>query len=293
MKHCLLPIVAVCCAGLLSGCWGTKVDFSVPSGFSHGARKDVIVMKFALPQSNAQLTASQQNQLIELPKTTLIQNKRFLVLADGKGDLTGTETYDFEVRPYVDMLQASGRTKAGFGCVVKLDLRLNDKASGAYADGFSGGEIVGASSSVHVRRMSDGAVSGVNLSYLFFKAYNQALAKMNAKIKEVYPICGTVLNIKNKTKSNVPQTEFLVDRGTNYGIEASDEFVIYYLDSNEAITPVAVGQGMIGRDRSQITVTAWNLEDSEVINEILPRIRKNDKTLLGKLFFVCRQVKNK
>ena len=285
MKRLGLLILALGAIICLNGC--TSVDFSLPSGFSHGAKKDIIRVKFTEPFSNVQLTAGQKNQLVEIPKTTLIRNKRFVVLSGSKGDLTGTESYDFEVRPYVDLAQVSNQAYQGYGCLVKLDVKLNDKAVGAYEDGFT--VKAGSKVSLSRSRFKSGGVANVDWNTLFSEAYNKALIQMDANIKAIYPICGTVIHIKNKAA----KTEFTVDRGTNFGISKNDEFVVYYVDQNDAITPVAIAKGMIGREKSQVTVIAWNNEDSEVRDEILPRIKRNDKTLLGNLFVVCRPEKKK
>ena len=284
MKRSLKLMLVLGFVALLSGC--STVDFSMPSGFSHGARKDLIRMKFAEPQSNVQLSASQKSALLELPKTTMISNKRFVVLAGSKGELTGMENYDFEIRPYADLTQVSSQRYHGYGCIIKLDVRLNDKTAGAYEDGFVIKDGF-ALEKTNNRIGSSGYTMDWNL--VFSKAYFKALKQMNAKIREIYPICGTVINFKNK----VEKMEFQIDRGTNYGIEKNDEFVVYYVDSDESITIVALAKGMIGRERSYLTVTHWNTQDSEVLHEIMPRIRRGDKKLLGNLFVVCRQPRKK
>ena len=200
MKHFRLSILALVVIVCFTGC--TSVDFSLPSGFSHGAKKDIICVKFTEPLSNIQLTAGQKNQLVEIPKTTLIRNKRFVVLSGAQGDLSGTENYDFEVRPYVDLAQVSNQAYQGYGCLVKLDVKLNDKAAGAYEDGFT--VRAGANVNLSRSRFKSGGVARVDWNTLFSEAYNKALIQMDSNIKAIYPVCGTVINIKNKAA----KTEF-------------------------------------------------------------------------------------
>ena len=183
MKRNLKLMLALGLVALLSGC--RTVDFSMPSGFSHGARKDLIRMKFAEPQSNVQLSASQKSALLELPKTTMISNKRFVVLSGSKGELTGTENYDFEIRPYADLTQVSSQRYHGYGCIIKLDVRLNDKTAGAYEDGFVIKDGF-ALEKTNNRIGSSGYTMDWNL--VFSKAYFKALKQMNAKIRTVVTI---------------------------------------------------------------------------------------------------------
>ena len=287
MKNNMLFVLLTTVTIFVTGC--TTVDFSLPQGFSHGARKNLIVMKFAPPQSDVQLTASQQTQLIETPKTVLIENKRFAILSDTKGELTGSETYDFEVRPYVDLMQYKSQMKSSYGCIIKLDLRLNDKITGVYEEGFSAEKISGSFAETYTGIRMANSFTTANWNKFFTIAYRKALRKMVTVINETFPICGTVINIKNKAA----KTEFIIDRGTNYGIGKNDEFIVYYVDNEESITPVAIAKGMIGKEKSQVTVLYWNTDDSEVCNELQPRIKRNDKSLLGNLFVVCRPEKKK
>ena len=187
----------------------------------------------------------------------------------------------------MDLSYAAAQLNVAYGCIVKLDLRLNDKASGVYEEGFSGNEICGKAGRLFPVNPASGVTKVPEVycwNTVFSQAYDSTLLKMIAAINKAYPICGTVVHFKNKGS----KTEFSVDRGTNYGITRKDNFLIYYVDSVGSITPVALAKGFIGREQSQVTVTDWNKGDSEVLNEIMPRIKRNDKSLLGSLFFVCR-----
>ncbi len=268
----------------ITGC--TTVNFAPPAGYSHAARKDTINLRFANWESNVTLTQSQKNILGPLQLAKLIQCKRFNILTGEKGELSGSETHDFDVYPSIEVSTDVASKYKGYGCIAKLVITTADKESGAYEEGIT---VSGYERMRH--RVSwvraDAHTLGLNdWTMLVTRATKKAFDEMQAKIKEIYPICGTVTDMKNKGDKVV----FAVDRGTNFGIKETDEFLIYYVDQNKSDieTFIALAKGKPAVDHSTVTVTNWNMDDLEVSNEIYPRIRRQDRSLLGKLFVVCR-----
>ena len=270
---------------VFAGC-ATPIHFGV-DGFNHGGKKDIVKVVFKDPIGN-NVPAEHLEQLKTYPKTALIQNKRLVILTDKKGSLTNLKSHDVEIKPAVDYTVQDARTAVAYGCLIKLDLRIADTESGAYTDGGSGLDLEGRSAQMY-KKLRFGN-HGVNVDYnvLFSNAYKKALDKLVARINEIYPINGTVMSIKNKGEL----TEFRLDRGTNFGITSGSEFHIYYVDPDQNVTWVAVAYGHIGKESSQVTVAHWNTADPEVADELIPRIRRRDKELLGNLFFVCTTPQN-
>ena len=265
---------------MLTGCvTGDKIRFGV-DGYNHGSKKDVVKIVFKDPVGT-RVAPEHLAQLKVYPKTALIHNKRMLILTGKKGSLSNLGTHDVEIRPSVDYSYLDSPRYVGCGCIVKLDMRIADNEAGVYTDGGSGLELIGGSTQ-KFRKVS--GTPSIDYQYLFTDAYKKALDRLVNRVNEIYPINGTVLSFKNKGEL----TEFLLDRGTNYGIVSGSEFQVYYLDDDQNVTWVAVAYGHIGKTSSQVTVAHWNTDDPEVAGELMPRIRRGDRKLRGKLFFVCR-----
>lgn len=268
---------------VMTGC-RTVENFSLVDGYEHGSRKDVVKVKFFAPADTSHLTKNQLQQLYTYPETALISNKRVVILSDSKGTLSGTDSHDIEIRPHVDWSIIRNAAYTGYGCLVKLDMRINNKEEGAYEDGGSGMKLSGYSKVTLTNKRYDNSTVSITYDKLFNEAYSMALKKLIARINCIYPVNGTVNSMKNKGEV----VEFKVDRGTNYGLTSNDKFVIYYLDGDENITPVALAKGMVGKTNSQLTVTSWNTDDYEVKKILKPRILRGDRSLLGKLYFVSK-----
>ena len=274
---------------MMTGCVTTekKIRFGV-DGYNHGSKKDVVRVVFKGPVGE-RIAPEHLSQLKVYPETALISNKRMVILTGRKGTFTKFGSHDVEIRPAVGYSAQDGERVGAYGCFVKLDMRIADNETGAYVDGGSGIELEGASAVKYTKNRFNH--HGVNIDYndLFRRAYKIALDKLVRRVNEIYPINGTVLSIKNKGEL----TEFRLDRGTNYGITSGSEFHVYYLDDEENMTWVGIAYGHVGKTSSQVTVAHWNTADPEVAGELMPRIRRNDRKLRGRLFFVCRTAGDK
>lgn len=281
MKKITFFVLFVSALSVMTGCCSQKIAFGI-DGYNHGSKKDIVRIVFKDPVGS-QVAPEHLSQLKVYPKTALISNKRMAILTGGKGSLSNLGDHDVEIRPSVDYSSSESNTAIGYGCIVKLDLRIADKVSGVYKDGGSGLDLIGGSALNFPKRRFGN--HGVNIDYnaLFTTAYKKALDKLVRRVNEIYPVNGTVLTMKVKGE----KTEFRLDRGTNYGIVRGTRFHIYYLDPDQNVTWVAIAAGQIGSTNTQATVIHWNMEDPEVAQELFPRIRRRDRTLLGNLFFVC------
>ena len=291
MKKTILLAAAAMLTAFATGC-ATKIDFSMPDGYDPGARKDVVVIKFRTPtlasDSQEKLTQADIQQLREFPKSLFIKNKRFVVLTDKPGEISDAKSHDVEVWAVVSKLRSAAPGKVAYGASVKFDVKVANTVAGAYeeASGIGREGLNGFSSPrvIPVSFRQDPRYIKLDWNGVFNEAYTKALEKMEYWLISTYPINATVVAIKNK----YGKTDLLIDRGTNYGMSSGHTFIVYYQDKAGTYTTVALASGQVAKTRSQLKITDWNTDDPEVVNDLMPRILRGDKKLLGKLFVVCR-----
>lgn len=291
MKNTLLMACATILTALGCGC-GTVTDFYMPDGYDPGARKDVVVIKFRTPtlaaDSGEKLTPADIKQLREFPKSLFIKNKRFVVLTDKPGEMTSAKSHDVEVWAVVSKLRTEAPGQVAYGAKVQFDVKVANTAAGAYeeAAGIGRDGLIGVAAprTIPVSFRQNPRDVRIDWNGVFGEAYTIALEKMEAWLAATYPINATVVAIKNK----YGKAELLIDRGTNYGMSSAHTYVVYYQGDAGTYTTVALASAQVGKTRSQLNITDWNKDEPEVANELMPRILSGDKTLLGKLFVVCR-----
>lgn len=292
--HKKSSFIAGLCAAvtMLFFCSCSTPDFSLPDGFDHNATKDKIDVSFDTLEvsglDSSIINSALRNQLESVILGKFISCKRFNVIKDQS--LLGRQKYDVNVKPFINFNTWPGERVMGCKCATVLSTKFANAREGIYEEAL---DLQGVFPSRKDGDKQDlqyfnvvygqARLSGGDVTTMVTQSYTRAYRVLTEEIERRYPITAraTFKNIGSKT-------EFHLDIGTDWGLDKNHDVLVYALDDEKNVTVVALTKPSVGKEITQLQVTAWNFDNPEVKELIYPRIRQNDKTL--KLYAVARRI---
>ena len=266
----------------------TTTDWELPEGYNHNSRRETIkicVDRIDISDDeNIRIDSALEDQLREIVMNKFIESSRFIVLSDRGGSLAGTQDYDVSVKPFLNLLVWPTPRTAGVRTETILTIKFEDVESGAYDNTASQPKGISPLEKFVVVYEKI-RITDADITNLFTQSSDAAYDLLEKAILKKFPVNGRIDSIKNFDN----KTEFNLAAGTSWGIEESDDIMVYSVDDENNVTVVALTKGLVGKTSTQLQVKEWHFDDSEVKDDIYPRILQGDKTL--KLYAVARKKK--
>lgn len=264
----------------LTGC--ETYNFSLPKNYNFALRDTPIVNVHFSVASDSGLSNAMVSKVYHVIDHHMRNAKRFEILKDNSQI---SEDADLHVVAYCEEQEVKIGDYFGYGYMVTIKQAKDQQ-------GFKGESelAVGVSTPDKIRRPWPGKdVPYPGKDAHFTQALMRAAIAFRKKLHETYPISAKIKDFQYYEGMAI----FQFPAGTNFGVTDKEEFVIGYRYPDGFHHVIALAKSVPGEQSSQLTVYAWNTDDPRVKKELIPRIKRGDKTLLtsGTLFAVARAEK--
>ena len=271
MKKMFYLFAAAAAVTLMTGCTtvptAEKVNWQLPDKFEFGSKKETVHVQFRpvgihssdIDRESAALIRKEFSSIV-LAK--LIRSKRFTITETTKKH---EHQSDIIVTPSLKFNGTKGSTYMLTSAVLTMDLKVKDFQSGEFIDAACPIQAV---SHRDVNRLAKSRIifgkieplpRSVRMS-LVTSCFEEAYRMLEKGLNELYPVSAA---IQAPAKVIGNKVSFAIAKGSNHGIESSDEALICYVDESNRITVVALAAGQIGRYNSTLNVVFWNPFDPE------------------------------
>ncbi len=278
MKATVLSLLTVSTI-MLVGCH--SYNFTLPENFQYAQRDTPLVRVRFSVNPTQELTGTMATEMFNMIDYYLRNTKRFVILLDNSNF---KEECDLHVIATYKEHYKYGKNLSSYGAGITIQMKKDDQNIGdssILAGGYSKGE-----------KFRNSFIKPVQPDkYAHFKsALNRATFNFAEYLNKAYPVSSEISNFNLYEDT----AHFLIPIGRNFGLRSDDDYLICFRTTEGFYHCVALAKCSPGAEESQLKVYAWNLDDPRVKRELLPRLKKNDKTLLtsGVMFAVAR-VKDK
>ena len=274
MKKFTCFVIGAIAAAICAGC-GTHPNFNMPEGFTVGSRDTSEVNLFFTVHPSQDLTQEMASELHDFVDHYFRKSKRVAIWWHK------SEQVDEDVLTdaYFKVMRIASRSSSGIGARVTLVSKFNNRNGMA-------GESLALDGYSKPEKASNRIATSMTFSLdkHFKDALNDALRKLNVAIERKFPVSSKVSNFRCYRE----KAEFMIPIGTNFGLTAHHDYLIWHLREDGGYTVVALAKCVPGAQSSTVSVIVWNIDDPDVRDYLYSRIQSNDKSLLGSLYVTAR-----
>ena len=272
-------VIGAVAAAMLAGC-STPQNFDMPDGFTVGSRETPEVNLFFQVHPSRYLTAEMASEMHDFVEHYFRRSKRVTIWWQKSDRLDA----DVHTNAYFKVLDEVNAVESVMCAQVTLVSKFNERS------GMAGESLALDGYSRRTRaRNRLAAPMTFSVDKHFKDALNDALRKLSVAIERKFPVSAQVKDFRCYRG----KAEFMIPVGTNFGLTGGHEYLVWHLRQDGGYTVVALAKCVPGAESSTVKVTAWNMDDPDVRDDLYNRLQNNDKSMLGSLFVTARLPRKK